>query len=127
MSWPVAARLEVAVPWRGSDSGPARVAPLLWMQNGHTFPWVVAALLLSTVNSGRVTFAFHANLVGHQSLQENPLKLALCNRRGKTHFRRSCAVCAGCGRPRVSDPGPQGGSAKNGAHMLTASLPQLRG
>ena len=127
MPWPVAARLEAAVPWRGSDSGPAHVAPLLGMQNGHTFPWVAAARLLSAVKSGRVAFAFHANLVGHQSLQENPLKLALCNRRGKTHFRRSCGVCAECGRPRVSDPGPRGGSAKNGAHMLTAPLPQLRG
>lgn len=50
--WAAAGGLEAAGPWRGSGSGSACVACLPWTQKGCTFPWVVAALLLSVVNSG---------------------------------------------------------------------------
>lgn len=53
---------------------------------------VVAALLLSVVNSGMVAFAFHAKHVSHQSRQGSPLKPALYERREKRHFKKSDGV-----------------------------------
>lgn len=85
--------------------------------------------MLSVANSGRVAFAFRAKLVGHQSLQGDPLKPAWCERRRKVRFRRLDGVPAWRGRPSVSAPvpGAGGGSEKSRAHVLTAPPPQLGG